>query len=826
MAGTSQVNGIYTANISKVHATVVANIGSISGTTWVSTAGTPYNDIIDYSCMFDSSSATKLSYTNAAAMTDSTIGTLSMWVKRSTLGTIQQLCQGYVNSNNRGNLVFNASDQLYMNVYNTGALDLELATTQVFRDCSGWYHIYVSIDTSDATAADRVKFYVNGSRITDFDTEDTITQNNAYRLFVGSSNDNYFGVRGSDSDRYFDGYLSEVYFVDGSVIDVSQFGETEQGIWVPKTPTIGAYGNYGIHLDFATDTNFGDDTSGNGNDYTDTNFGTDHQVTDNPENNCCTLDDNNRYTTISYFREGASYVGNTNNDYRIAATTFLLKSGKWYWEVERDGSVAARVLHPGIMAMGESSGDLITTNIYVGQPAQGFGIHGSDGNGDYRGFYNATNQTGDMSLGTPADNDVIMIAFDADANKIWFGVGGTWYNSGNPAAGTNATFDSTDGIDAALYDYVPAISMYNVNARFVTGNNSYGAFTHAAPSGFNALCTENMNSPSVPEPTDAIHVVGWAGDDGATKAITGVGFQPDFTWIKCRDVGVAYHQLYDSVRGANAILNPNVSLVEYDTDTAGYLSAFDADGFTLTDGSASAVRTHATGRNYVAWCLKKGATYGFDIQTFTGTGVAHAENHDLGIAPELIIVKNRTAAAREFITYHHAALNKTDPETDRGLLDTSDAWSDLASAWNDVAPTTTQFTVGTNDNSNELDESLVAYLWASIDGFSKVFSYEGNGNAAGPYVYCGFRPKWIWFKNADGAHSWRLYDTTRNPYNGPSIKRLLPDTNAIESTADGVVDLYSNGFKFLASTAGINTNNNTYVGIAFADQPFRYANAR
>ena len=180
--------------------------------------------------------------------------------------------------------------------------------------------------------------------------------------------------------------------------------------------------------------------------------------------------------------------------------------------------------------------------------------------------------------------------------------------------------------------------------------------------------------------------------------------------------------------------------------------------------------------------------------------------------------------AQSWGVFHHHAFNKTDPETDYGVLDLANAWADSAVLWNDTAPTSSQFTVGTSALVNANTQNHIAYLFRSIEGFSKVFSYEGNGNANGPVTYLGFRPKYVLIKNADGANNWLILDAARDTYN-PCSKQLYPDATNAETTSV-TLDILSNGFKLRNTTATINTLNQTYIGIAFAEMPFKYSNAR
>jgi len=205
---------------------------------------------------------------------------------------------------------------------------------------------------------------------------------------------------------------------------------------------------------------------------------------------------------------------------------------------------------------------------------------------------------------------------------------------------------------------------------------------------------------------------------------------------------------------------------------------------------------------------------------YTGTGVAKTEAHSLGVVPEMMIVKNRTDADH-WIVYHHGVA--ADPETDRLLLNETQAVADDATMWNDTAPTSSVFTVGTYNGVNGSGDDMIAYLFASVEGFSKVFSYTGNASADGPFVYCGFRPRFILIKDTATATSWRLHDTARDTYN-VQTKPLYPNLSDAEGT-ETHLDVLSNGFKIRNAGAGVGAAQ-VHIGIAFAEHPFKYANAR
>ena len=304
--------------------------------------------------------------------------------------------------------------------------------------------------------------------------------------------------------------------------------------------------------------------------------------------------------------------------------------------------------------------------------------------------------------------------------------------------------------------------------------------------------------------------------DGSTVAHTLDGdtdMQPDMVWIKSRS-GTYSHILHDSVRGATKELKPNGTNAE-GTDTDG-LTAFGSDGFSLGTGGAVNVNTGT----YVAWCWQESATAGFDIVSYAGNGSAGLTvSHSLSAVPKLMIVKNRSGSY-SWAVYHGA--NTSAPETDSLFLDVTDATSDRLAEWNDTAPTSSIFTVSDGNSVNNSSENFIAYLWRSVQGFSKFGSYTGNGNADGTFVYTGFRPAWILTKETSGVASWRIIDNKRDTIN-PAQTNLYPNQDSADYT-EYPIDILSNGFKIKHSGGGQNESGASYIYMAFAEAPFVNSN--
>lgn len=818
MAEVSTLNSIPAADIATVNSVPVANIASINGIDWPAVGdGEFYNDVIANSCMFEYNTSSSIGLQYGSPSADRRIFTVSLWFKRSNLGLLnERLFDAYNNVDNRFSIYFLADNTIEIANNLAGEVVLQLKTTAKFLDCSGWYHSVFAYDSTQGVPADRNKLWINGVQITAFDTENNADLDDVTN--VGSAVWHFVGRYGADSVRHFSGYLADFYLVDDQALEATDFGEFKNGIWIPKSFGGTLDGLNTVHLDFAIDNDLGNDVSGKNNDWTVFNMGTDHQVTDTPENNFCTLDTNTQHPLL-VMTEGALKYGYSPAVWLSTLGTFLMTAGKWYWEVDIGSDLAYSIA--GVCAAGERSGDLITSGHWIGQDQYSAGLKLSTPN-YVLGVSGIT--TNDDNLDAPANGDIMTVAFDADTGKIWFGMknagsGHIWGDFGptgvgDPANGTNPAHTF---LKPGLFDFVPAFSAYEHLTSYV--NFGQRTFSGTQPTGFKSLCTENLPEPAVIEPgAEAVNVVLYEGT-GAEHAITGVGFQPDFVWIKNRDQADS-HCLYDSVRGATKTLHPDAEVNE-STDVQ-HLQSFDADGFTL--GTADEVNTNA--EKFVALCLKKGAEYGLDIVSYPGTGDWQSIEHGLGVVPEMFIVKERADDNSQWAVFHYAALNKTDPETDWGRLDSVAAWTDNVNVFHDTKPTTTHFTVGVSGDLSGVGDTYIAYLFASIPGFSKVFHYEANGNVNGPYIYCGFKPRWFFWKNADlGSSNWVLTDSERSPYNGPNIKTVLPSAPNAEGTALSI-DYMSNGFKIRTVSTGTNQNNHTIVGVAFAEQPFKYGNAR
>lgn len=493
-------------------------------------------------------------------------------------------------------------------------------------------------------------------------------------------------------------------------------------------------------------------------------------------------------------------------------------SGKWYAEIKWDSGSYARV---GLQDVN------IPTSDFGNQNGQSYRYESNSGNV----------QPGGQTYSTYAAGDIIGVAFDCDAGKLWLAKNGTWQNSGNPAGGTGAV--ATNLIPGN--HYAPASSSGS-NSSVFTLNAGQHAFAYTAPTGFKALCTSNLPEPTIADGSQYFDTKLYTGNGANSRTISGYGFSPDFLWVKNRDntAGDYSHRLMDAVRGAGVSLSSNGNNVERDASAqaGGGVETFTSDGFTIEQGTSNNNNQNNNNSTYVSWAWDAGSSTvtnttgsinsqvranqaaGFSICTYSGSGSNGTFGHGLSTAPDLVICKSRSHAQNWAV--QHSALGPTY----YGYLQTTNAFrtSSGTAFWNDTAPTNTTVSVGTDNDTNSSGKTYVAYCFSSIAGYSSFGKYTGNGDADGIFIYTGFAPSWLLFKRSDSSSDWSIYDTTRDPHNVAGNK-LEPNTSDAESAQGVVIDILSNGFKFRRNSLE-NGGNDVYIYAAFASHPFQSARAR
>jgi hypothetical protein len=714
--------------------------------------------------------------------------TYSTWVKRGTLATRQALFGIAGGSDSLTFFMgFDGSDRIEID----GHTLLWKLTTAVYRDPSAWYHIVLAVDTNQGTASNRIKLYVNGVQVTAFSTSND--PSSAADLGVNNNATHYIGQMGSTI--YHDGYQSDINFIDGQQLTPSSFGETSAttGVWIPKAYT-GTYGTNGFYLDFKDTSStaaLGYDAAGS-NDWTVNNVSltsgaTYDSMTDVPTltsptaANYCVFSSVASRMNVGSITDGnlaiSTYSGNSQKRASFGVTT-----GKWYWEILVNSSATANMV-----GVANSSA---TLSQYLGQNANGWGYY-SDG----QKYNNGSGSNYGASFTT---NDIIGVALDMAAGTLVF------YKN-NSSQGT-----AFSGLSGTLF---PAVSdASSASSANLICNFGQRPFAYTAPTGFKALCTTNLSTPTIKKPSSYFDTLAYTGT-GASNSISSLGFSPDLVWIKNRG-GATSHALYDTTRGTGSQLSSNLTDAEVTSSTG--LTAFGSNGFTI--GTSTLVNT--SGTQYVAWGWDEAPIAGFDIVSYQGDGSAGRNiSHNLGVAPKFMIVKNRVTAGFDFVVYH-ASMNAT-PQNGYMALNETLGYTANSTIWNNTAPTSSVFTVGTNTALNKTGENHIAYLWAEVEGFSKIGSYVGNSSADGVFIWCGFRPRYILFKNPSGGTYWQIYDAARNTYN--VVNSDLYAGNASSEQADASLDILSNGFKARSITY---INDATINFVAFAEQPFKYARAR
>jgi len=337
---------------------------------------------------------------------------------------------------------------------------------------------------------------------------------------------------------------------------------------------------------------------------------------------------------------------------------------------------------------------------------------------------------------------------------------------------------------------------------------------------------------TIKKPSDYFNTKLYTGN-GSTNAITGVGFQPDLVWGKKRD-SAGHSQLYDNVRGVRKIINSSLTNAEV-TESSGYgLESFDSDGFTLgADPLVASGSINASGGTYASWnwlasnttasntdgsitsTVSANTTSGFSIVSYTGTGSTATVGHGLGVTPKMIITKNRSVV--ETWRPYHVALGAGQALA----LNDVNATDTDAAYWSNTAPTSSVFTVGTTAGTNGSGNSMIAYCFAEVKGFSKFGSYVGNGSADGTFCFTGFKPAFVMVKRTDSTENWYMKDNKRDPYNPVFQSTLMANLSNAEYVdwTGTTIDYLSNGFKLRTTDSAVNGSGATYIYMAFAEEP-------
>ena len=558
-------------------------------------------------------------------------------------------------------------------------------------------------------------------------------------------------------------------------------------------------------------------------------------------------------STATHTNGGLTVQPSSSLNYGGSISNLMVNSGKWYCELRFDEESTGNII-PGISEL---------ENL-------GFrDVYGGASGANFFGQSIATNDTAGVRFNVTAnDGDIISMYMDLDSSPITcsIAVNGstvTTYNSNDLTWGYNnlipgrtygfVAADAQSAVTGIQFTFNfgqnPSFSGQTTAGTY-TDANGKGLFKYQPPTGYLALCEDNLPTPAIADPGKHFKTVLYTGT-ASSRAITGVGFKPDLVWLKSRSSAFS-HFLFDSVRGATNNLISN--LTDREAAATNRLLSFDSDGFSLGNAGGS---VNGNGENIVAWCWKAGGnsntfnvdgtgyattsaagitdgsipltgasvntSTGFSILSYTGNGTSGTVAHGLGKTPNIVICKNRTDDSTNWSVNGNVAgliygTNKLILQQTGGIVaDTNEV----------TGANATTITLGNSSATNDTTDQQIAYCWTEVSGFSKFGSYTGIGGSNGAFINCGFKPAFLMIKRTDAAGEWWMYDNSRGPIN-PIPRMLMANSDALEQedTASYLLDFVSNGFKWRSGLAAAQGNGNTFLYMAFAESPLQTANAK
>jgi len=715
---------------------------------------------------------------------------------------------------------------------------------------------------------------------------------------VGHSSGPYWGKHRNNSGRY----LDDVYL---DQMRISNNARYSVNFTPPTAPFTADANTLSLIQSTWSEGTIGADHSGNYNTFTPNNMGVGESIKDSPLTNFCTVN------PLSFARSGNTTslwgrategnlrwtsAGSQWGGHTFFSSTMAIppNTGKWYWEmcdIGNSGNANFSSYCWGVGMMPTDDGpnveQVLGLNNNINSNSGAWYVKSNSEVGtvrQYKGGTSSENRIVPCDAGTFGPK-VFKFCYDSDAGLLYFGGDLGWMAHDTVGAGNiiTADFPSTSQYlfnNLNLYTVTPCYNGYqsaqftdnmqnfgqdatfggNVQGTpaYATDGNGYGEFYYEPPSGYKALCAANLPTPSIALPGEYFDTALYTGT-GSELSVSDLSFQPDFTWIKTREL--AYNnRVFDVVRGVTKELYTNANNTEV-TD-AQSLKSFDSNGFTL--GTSSGVNP-SSDSNMVSWNWKAGGaptvdnsagagatptagsvkingsnlgsalagsraatrlsantTAGFSIVEFVGDTTVQTIAHGLSQKPEMIIEK-AIGGSQHWLTGHDDLNKGSSPWNYYVYLSLDSAESASTNAWDDTAPTSSVFTIGSGLTTGG-NSPYIAYCFHSVEGYSKVGSYKGNGDPDGSFIYTGFKPAYTLIKRVDSTNDWMIGDDKTSPYNVTDNMLRANLDNGQQSGNN--VDYVSNGFKIRISGNAFNNSSGTYVYVAFAESPFKYSNAR
>ena len=776
---------------------------------WFASPGVDAGYEVANSCRFNSADSSYLIRTSGDAGTPKT-WPIFMYCKRGVLGTLQQLMT--VDNGSDTNTVmfqFNTDDKLRLYFLDTStALTIDWKSTRVFRDPNAWYFFTFTMNTVPSTPIFKVWNWNTEITAWDKSTADSLAQDDVFE--IGTSGARYeIGDFENGTGRFFDGYLAQCGYMDGTVVtspsDGSLIELDSNGVYRPLNVSGLDFGTAGHFLDFADDSDLGNDVSGNNNDFTSSGLADVDQMTDTPTNNFCIM------TSIDLFNSCTTANGNlditfgSNNGIFFAGMA-IPATGKYYYEINVGGGGGDAV---GIGISVQFNGNNTHAAVGAGAFPSGLGaaIILNDGNKYLDGS--------ESSYGSAVGNDgVVGVAIDATNGTIWFSDDDVWMNSATKAeieAGTTTNAAET-GRDYGAAAYTPTAWLTATGNPVMLCNFGQLTFAGDVPTGYVGLCTTNIPVPTIADPSAHFQPNTRTGD-GSAGAVAQTGnsqFGTDLIIIKNRDQTDGW-KVVDTGRGATKEISTDSTNAE-STDSNGVTAFSATDGYTIGSGAGG---YNDNTEDFIDYHFQEGSTPGMGINA----SVSHTQGseteiaHGMGLVPAFAMVKETDAATAWWI-FHKNLTSKTGNYlafSTAGEASITDVWGTQSS---------TNFVIG--DAAGGLASgTYVCYSFAEVAGFSSFGTYDGNGDNNGSFVFVGFKPALLICKAIDrGVTGWFTYDSKRDGYNGvPGNNPLYMNTTAAETTLSAAdVDLLANGFKF-RQTGGPNYSNK-FMYAAWAENPF------